>query len=38
MSSQPVEDYVNAPGRADLVKQVRKKIDALGITTERTEA
>ena len=26
-----LEDYANAPGRADLVKQVREKIDALGV-------
>ena len=32
MATMPVDDYVNAPGRARLVKDVRKKIDALGIT------
>ena len=27
-----LETHVNAPGRADLVKQVRQKIDSLGVT------
>ena len=25
------ENFIKTPGRADLIKQVRKKIDALGI-------
>ena len=30
--TQPVETYVNAPGRAEQVAEVRKKINALGVT------
>ena len=29
--TQDIEQFVNAPGRAEMVKEVRKKIDALGI-------
>ena len=32
MAKLPVDEYVGAPGRAKLVKEVRKKIDQLGIT------
>ena len=31
MPTMPVDDYVNAAGRDKLVREVRKKIDALGI-------
>ena len=31
MAKLPVDDYVDAPGRGKLVKEVRKKIDELGI-------
>ena len=32
MSKKDIEEFVEAPGRDDKVKEVRKKIDELGIT------
>ncbi|MEK0083246.1 glutamine synthetase family protein [Geminicoccaceae bacterium SYSU G07066] len=32
MTMLPVDEYVNAPGRAELVREVRKKINELGVT------
>ena len=32
MSKKDIEEFVEAPGRDDQVKEVRKKIDELGIT------
>ena len=32
MSKKDIEEFVEAPGRDEKVKEVRKKIDELGIT------
>ena len=32
MSKKDIEEFVEAPGRDDKIKEVRKKIDELGIT------
>ena len=32
MSKKDIEEFVDAPGRDEKVKEVRKKIDELGIT------
>ena len=33
MSKKDIEEFVEAPGRDEKVKEVRKKIDELGILT-----